>query len=315
MTSHPRSLSTIQNADIGLPRWVTRQNAQSAENTRFFAGAAVMKLDLMLQGADKGFPAALLSDRLALGAALACLKFEGRQDTEQALRDAVCLARDDEALGPGGEAFAFWRRGARIDLRSGDWADRLVRLLPERQRETVVMADLIAGGADSLLGWVAEVVERALKTHPRQEAMALMLGDCVLARSLGWPHPVPLLAAHMTRRDLRAMSIRQQDASEVVGCAMVNGSDTALRLGDQLNRQASRLREMEPKLRNRSASQAIEVFLTHDAVSPSGMLSPVIRGTATSMTDRAARRLCDRLVDLGVVRELTGRATFRLYGL
>ena len=32
------------------------------------------------------------------------------------------------------------------------------------------------------------------------------------------------------------------------------------------------------------------------------------------MTDRAARRLCDRLVELGVVRELTG-ATFRLYGV
>nr|WP_268873933.1 DUF1403 family protein [Roseovarius atlanticus] len=44
------------------------------------------------------------------------------------------------------------------------------------------------------------------------------------------------------------------------------------------------------------------------------MLSPRIRGTTIPMTDRAAWRFCDRLVELGVARELTGRSTFRLYG-
>ena len=47
------------------------------------------------------------------------------------------------------------------------------------------------------------------------------------------------------------------------------------------------------------------MFLTRDAVAPSSLPLP----------DRAARRLCDRLVELGAVGELTGRDTFRLYGV
>ena len=60
---------------------------------------------------------------------------------------------------------------------------------------------------------------------------------------------------------------------------------------------------------------AVALFLSEDAVAPVSMLSPMIQGTTISMTDRAARRFCDRLVELGVARELTGRPTFRLYGL
>ena len=73
-----------------------------------------------------------------------------------------------------------------------------------------------------------------------------------------------------------------------------------------LARRAARLKAVTPK-RAKGAGQAVELFLTRDAVAPAALVS--------LNSDRAARRLCDRLVDLGAVRELTGRNTFRLYGV
>ncbi len=52
---------------------------------------------------------------------------------------------------------------------------------------------------------------------------------------------------------------------------------------------------------------AIEALLADDAVSAAAPIP--------GLSDRARRRLFDRLVALGAARELTGRPTFRLYGL
>ena len=79
----------------------------------------------------------------------------------------------------------------------------------------------------------------------------------------------------------------------------------AARLAVDLARRASLLKGVAPKLRAKGAGAAVKIFLTQDAVAPS----------ALPLADRAARRLCDRLVDLGAVSELTGRDTFRLYGV
>ena len=86
---------------------------------------------------------------------------------------------------------------------------------------------------------------------------------------------------------------------------VVAAGATHLRYRD-LARAAARLRAVAPKLRAKAAGRAVDLFLSRDALVP---------GALAFMSDRAARRLCDRLVALGAVRELTGRDTFRLYGV
>jgi hypothetical protein len=62
-----------------------------------------------------------------------------------------------------------------------------------------------------------------------------------------------------------------------------------------------------PKLRAKEKGRALAALLADDAVSAA---APIL-----GFSDRARRRLFERLVTLGAARELTGRPTFRLYGL
>jgi len=128
------------------------------------------------------------------------------------------------------------------------------------------------------------------------------LADTSLAQALNLDHLVPLLAVGLKRADLRKQG---DDLRLACHRALVSSAVEAVRQAADLARRAAHLRVVAPKLRAKGAGDAVEIFLTRDAVAPSALPLP----------DRAARRLCDRLVDLGAVRELTGRDTFRLYGV
>lgn len=295
-----------------LPRWITLRPDETPETVAFLSGAALATLDVVLRDPGTTFPGALLRDRLALDAAVACLKLEGRNATASDTRDAVCLARAGDALGPAGEMLVAWRKLARVNLAAGGWKDRIRKMLPAAVAEAMPDFGTPAG---TPVARASQILSDTLRQFPREEAAALMVADLTLARALGWDRPVPLLATHMARRDIRAIADGEGDVLPRFHRAILAACDGVIRKAADLDRRAAGLRMIAPKLRAKGSDEALSLFLSHDAVSPSGMLSPMIKGTSFAMTDRAARRLCDRLVDLGVVRELTGRATFRLYGV
>ena len=126
---------------------------------------------------------------------------------------------------------------------------------------------------------------------------------------------LPFTAARLTRTVLRDLATEGQGAERVVQARLLESIEETIRMARDLAHRAEALRNVAPKLRAKGSEASVDLFLTEDAVAPASMRAPRIRGTSVPMTDRAARRFCDRLVQLGVARELTGRATFRLYGI
>jgi hypothetical protein len=277
-----------------MPCWVTAARVESLEDVAFLSGGALSHLHFVLVQDD--VPHALLRARLALSAAEACVIFSGRSERAGALRDAVHLLRPGDLPGPAGETCLSWRRAV----------ERKVSVKALHQALGTVDAAQIgvwldAGQGASVIR-AAMVLEAVLTEVPRAEVPALILADASLAQALGWDHGVPLLAVGLKRAHLHK---RGEDLRLACDRALISSAIEAVRLAADLARRAKHLKVVAPKLRAKGASDAIEMFLARDAVAPSALPLP----------DRAARRLCDRLVDLGAVRELTGRDTFRLYGV
>ncbi|RUW30063.1 DUF1403 family protein, partial [Mesorhizobium sp. M2A.F.Ca.ET.015.02.1.1] len=160
----------------------------------------------------------------------------------------------------------------------------------------------------------AAIAARVVAMRPDAELLAWWLADLVLAQSLRWPLPLPLLIAQAFGPSFRAEAgggkrIRPGgDGFERAVCvAFVQAAAQACRLADELSRRAAKLLAVAPKLRAKGAGDVVFLLLNEDAVS--GSL------TTKSLSRFAARRLFDRLQQLDAVRELSGRTTFRLFGL
>ena len=285
-----------------MPAWALSGRGETLEEAAFLSGAALAHLHVVLK--QESVPLALLRERLTLGAAEACVSLSGRSERAKELRDEVHLLRRGETPGPGGAVFQQWREAASRPISVRGLAKTLSGFAAED------IAAWLDAGQGGPVGRASATLQAVLEADPRAEMAAFILADAALARALGWDRIVPLLAARLPGR-----ALKESDDALRLAChkAVWTAARDATVMAAELARRAARMRAVAPKLRAKGAAKAVELFLTHDALSPSIALTDPALGIG--MSDRAARRLCDRLVDLGAVVELTGRDSFRLYGV
>jgi hypothetical protein len=299
----PRNLSEPPPAFPPLPGWTRQAAAETLDDAASLAGAALAVLSPI---ARHPHPLGRLwRRRLALADAAVLVRQSGRTEDEAALRDAWHLRREGDDPGPAGRVLKAWRAlsepaapadlPALFELRADEALD-----------EVLAAATKLAAGQGSPVAAAAEIVATTLRAVPHGEQLALWLADRVLAERLKWPKAVPLIAGRVSRADLRAAKSGGDVWPRACALAYARAATAAADLHAELARRAERLLAVAPKLRGRDADAMVAALLSEDAQAAAA---------GQTASDRSARRLFERLVALGVVRELTGRPTFRLYGL
>jgi hypothetical protein len=300
------------------PAWA-RARGRADGDPLFFVGAALALLDAFLRRDPPS--AGALRARLALISAGACAKISRLSADEASLRDLRFAVGDEP--GSAAKLLRLWR----------DLAARPPSLDPSRLAAAAALLDLALpdpdGLASSLKACAGEgdpvssatkataVAFSAFPDAPAAEAeiLAFCAFDLVIAVRLRWPRPLPLIATRILdpgiRSDGGGRRARPGDPpwTKAGAAALALAAASALDLAGDLSRRADTLIAVAPKLRSKPAAKIVDLLHAEDCVSPAEA------ARHAPMTDRAARRLFDRLVALGAARELTGRPAFRLYGL
>lgn len=315
----PRSDSTHSTAwtPPAVPGWaIPRGPVTSDVEAAFLAGAALNSLDNLVRSAPAW--AGSWRQRLALKCAAAAVALAGRTEDEAALRDAWHLRAAGADPGPAGNVLAAWTRLADRSPGAGPEALRsAVALLGLRwSDELAALSDRFddltrSGRAAPLIA--AAVLDEVLRVRPDAELLGWWLADQALAVRMRWPAAVPLLVTQARGPAFRNPGDRGRvrpggkGAERAMCVALVLAAAEACRLAGEIAPRAAQLAAVAPRLRAKGAGEVVQLLLDQDAVS--GTLQ------TEKLTRWGTRRLFDRLTALGAARELSGRASFRLYGL
>jgi len=325
----PSSAPTNPLSEQAFPSWarpptIGAVGADAGFEAAFRAGAGLALLDQILR-LEPPFAGAL-RQRLALRAATASAALARHREDSSALRDAEHLSPNagaDAPTSPAGRIHRLWRGFAAPSVGFDEPSLRKAADLLELPRDLDLEA--LAGGLRCLFQGEKNPLAAAARAgstttrmldgapRPETEILALWLSDLMLARTLGWDAPIALLATTIARPSSRSAGRRPRpgDADWPLHCAtaVALAAREVHGLAADLSRRSAKLLSVAPKLRAKGAGRVIEMLLADDAV------SPATAAKAARLSDRASRRLFDRLIELGVARELSGRPSFRLYGL
>ncbi|MGE6744200.1 DUF1403 family protein [Allorhizobium pseudoryzae] len=310
--------SAVSPSPPRVPAWAIPSGpVEHDSDAAFCAGAALNSLDFLVR--SEPAVAGAWRQRLALKCAAAAVRLAGRSEDEVALRDAWYLRPADGDPGPAGNLLAAWRqlasRPPAIDTRRlADVVDLLGLRWDDGFADLPGAIDAVVRSGRPAPFAAAAIASQIVAVSPAAELLAWWCADFLLAQKLRWPKPVPLLMAQVFSPAFRTAgpSVKRvrpggEEIERAVCLALAQGSDDALRLAADLSRRAERLVTVAPKLRAKGAGDVIEKLLDDDAV-PSSL-------TTKALSRFGARRLFERLQTFEAVRELSGRDSFRLFGL
>jgi hypothetical protein len=310
-------LPTDHPAVAKVPVWARPRGDVLADvDAGYLAGAALNSLDSLVRSSPDW--AGVWRQRLALRSAGAAVRLLGRREEEGALRDAHYFRAAGDDPGPAGNLLLAWRR---LASRSTGLDETAVRPVAEHLdvkwddalAEAVTNAEDMAASTRPAPLLAAELAAELYRARPDAELLAFWLADALLAQKFRWPVPVPLLMgqvnspAFKTEDGRRRVRPGGEGWGRAVLLAYSQAAAEACDLGVDLAGRAAQLIGVAPKLRAKGAGEVVKLLLNDDAIPASW--------SSARLSARGARRLFERLGELGAVRELSGRPTFRLYGL
>ncbi|MGL3608505.1 DUF1403 family protein [Rhizobium sp. G187] len=300
-----------------LPDWAApRGRGLSELDAAFAAGVALKALDDLVR--SEPVWAGCWRSRQALRCAAATMRWMGRGEDEAALRDALALTVAGGDPGPAGQVLvAFRRLGSRkagLSLKMlEDLAGPFGLSAGDDFSPILDMAERAQQSGCAVPVALADLISSLHAIRPDAVPLGWAIADAMIATRLKWPVAVPLLMGECQGVAFRVAGGRgrvspgEPGFQRAVCLALVDAVNAALRSAAEIGRRADALLTAASKVRTKGAAAVIAKLLAEDAVAASA--------PGTGLSRWAATRLFERLEGFGAVRELSGRSSFRIYGV